>query len=293
MNRPRASRHVLLVLAAISVWPASGWADEPPAQPTFAVHPVADAAVIAVSSGFAGVLDMLVTTGEIRPQQISPKFDSHQLLSIDRIAVTQQVDPNAPTFANIGLGIAVGYAALDPLLTGIHEGSAKSGLVDGVLFAETLTMTMAVTNLAKVAVRRPRPLAYTAAMQHRNDIGYSNADTDSSLSFFSGHTSVTAAVSATATYLAFARSPRSARPWVTLVAGTALTTFVGLERVRAGKHFPTDVIAGAMVGVGVGLLVPHLHRVDEDKSRAYWLAAAPMNYGKSFDGGVVTLNGVF
>ena len=31
-------------------------------------------------------------------------------------------------------------------------------------------------------------------------------------------------------------------------------------RVRAGKHFLTDVIAGYAVGATIGILVPHLHR---------------------------------
>ncbi len=260
--------------------------------PVFAVDPVGDTAVIAVGTGFAGLLDLIITTGEIRPQQISTSFDAKSLLAIDRAAVTQRVDGNAATFSNIGLGVALSYAVLDPIATGFRERDAMTGLVDGVLYVETFALTMAVTNLAKVAVRRPRPLAYTAAQQHKDDPSYSNTDTDSSLSFFSGHTSVAAALTATATYLAFARSPRSVRPWITLIAGTALTSFVGFERVRAGKHFPTDVFAGAMAGAGVGLLVPHLHRAEHEKKRAYWLGATPTTYDKTI-GGVVSINGVF
>jgi undecaprenyl-diphosphatase len=226
----------------------------PSAPPAFSVDPVGDSAVIAVSTGFAGLLDLIMTTGEIRPQQISPTFDNKQLLSIDRAALTQHVDSNAGTFSNLGLAVALGYAVIDPIATGFRDDSAKTALVDGVLYAETLTITLAVTNLAKVAVRRPRPRAYTAAQLHKDDPTYSNTDTDSTLSFFSGHTATTGALGATATYLAFARSPNSIRPWVTLFASTALTTLVGYERVRAGKHFPTDVIAGAMAGTGVGLL---------------------------------------
>jgi membrane-associated phospholipid phosphatase len=30
--------------------------------------------------------------------------------------------------------------------------------------------------------------------------------------------------------------------------------------VAAGKHFPSDVVVGALVGTGVGLLVPWLHQ---------------------------------
>ena len=39
-----------------------------------------------------------------------------------------------------------------------------------------------------------------------------------------------------------------------------MSTFISYERVRAGQHFPTDVIMGALVGAGIGVLVPHLHR---------------------------------
>jgi membrane-associated phospholipid phosphatase len=74
---------------------------------------------------------------------------------------------------------------------------------------------------------------------------------------------MTASIGATATYLAFARSPRTARPWITLALATALSTFVSVERVRAGKHFPTDVIAGSLAGAGVGIVVPHLHRTED------------------------------
>ncbi len=82
--------------------------------------------------------------------------------------------------------------------------------------------------------------------------GPSITDTDQSLSFFSGHAAICAATTATATYLAFTRSPGTWRPWVTLIAGTLLTAGVSYERVRAGAHFPTDVIAGTLAGAGVG-----------------------------------------
>jgi undecaprenyl-diphosphatase len=104
------------------------------------------------------------------------------------------------------------------------------------------------------------------------------SSTDLQLSFFSGHASATAAVSATASYLAFARSGwRSRRSWITLAAGTLLTAFVSYERVRAGQHFPTDVIMGSIAGASIGVLVPHLHRrpLDHDPE----LEAAPVMIG--------------
>src|SRR4051812_9101581 len=50
---------------------------EPPPQghATFAVDPVADIGIISVSLGFAVVLDQIISTGEIRPQQIAIDFN--------------------------------------------------------------------------------------------------------------------------------------------------------------------------------------------------------------------------
>ena len=124
-------------------------------------------------------------------------------------------------------------------------------------------------------------------------IDYNNPSTDSALSFFSGHASMTATLGATATYLAFTRSPSSWRPWVTLVAATGLTTFVSIQRVRAGKHFPTDVIAGSVAGAGIGVIVPHVHRTTDVKQRRVWVGFAPEDARPWRSGGMLTLSGNF
>ena len=266
---------------------------EPPTAPNgtnrFEADPIQDGALLGISLGFAALSEALLSTGEVRPQQISSSFDTSSLLGIDRGAISQHPDSNASTYSSVGLVAVVGFAALDPVLSGFREHSTRTALVDAVMYGETLSLTWSTLNLAKVAVRRPRPSAYVTADLHRNDPTFNNSDTDSSLSFFSGHAAICASLTATATYLAFARSPGTARPWVTLIAGTAITTFVSVERVRAGAHFPTDVIAGAMAGAGIGLLVPHLHREDTVKQRAVWVAFTPIGT----TGGTANLSGYF
>ncbi|HEY6080922.1 MAG TPA: phosphatase PAP2 family protein [Polyangiaceae bacterium] len=264
-----------------------------PGRSTFAIDPIADSAIIGISAGFAIVLDRLKSTGEIRPQQISSDFDRNKLLAIDRPVVTATHHASADTWSNVGSGIAVVYAVVDPLLSAYREQSLQTGLVDFMLYAETLALTQATTNLVKLAVRRPRPAAYRAAEANRDNPDYSNADTDSALSFFSGHAATTASLGATATYLAFTRSPSSWRPWVTLVASIGITTFVSAQRVRAGEHFPTDVIAGAVAGAGIGILVPHLHRTEEVKQRPVWVGYAPGPLERGQRSGTLTLSGVF
>lgn len=262
----------------------------PPPRTTLDVDPIADGAVILVSLGFAGILDLINGTGEVRPQQISPTFDRSQLLGIDRGAVSQSVDSNANLYSNVGLVVAATYAVADPILSGLRERSAQTALVDAFMYAESISITFAMTNIVKMAVRRPRPQAYIDAEANRGNPNYSNADTDSSLSFFSGHSSITAAIGATATYLAFIRSPRTLRPWVTLILASALSTYVSVERVRAGAHFPSDVIAGSIAGAGVGVIVPHLHRSEDIKQRRVWVGFQPAPAGS---GGTAMITGVF
>jgi undecaprenyl-diphosphatase len=257
----------------------------------FSIDPVADGVIIAVGGGTAGLLELILSTGELVPQRPGP---TSNLLSFDQTAVSQKVDPNAGLFSNIGLGTAIGFAGVDTILSGLRDGWDAS-LVDGMMYAESLTLALALGDVTKIAVRRPRPLAYTE--QATLDMSCPTpklpaqcptiSATDTELSFFSGHAALTAAASATATYLAFIRAPHSPRPWITLTAGTLLTGFVSFERVRAGAHFPTDVIAGSLFGAAVGVLVPHLHRRKEE-GPGLWIGFEPVPGG----GATASLHGV-
>lgn len=265
-------------------------ATEPaPHKTTFAADPIADGGIIIAAGTFAILLEQINGTGEIRPQQISPDFDRSQLLGIDRAAVNQTEDEDSRMRSNIGLWLAGAFAVADPVLTGIREKHVQAALVDGFLYAQSVTVTLAVTNLAKIAVRRPRPAAYIEAERNKDNPNYANSNTDSALSFFSGHSSITATIAATASYLAFARSTSLWRPLITLGVGAAVTAFVAVERVRAGSHFPTDVIAGAIAGAGIGVIVPHIHRSEDIKQRRIWVGFAPSRG----NGGELQVGGMF
>jgi undecaprenyl-diphosphatase len=272
----------LILIVSTALWPSLARAGDPaaPAQPDpkFVMDPVADLTFTLAMTGAAVLTDVIISTGEIAPQHASPER-AKLVLSIDRIAIDQNFDPNASRNSTIGLGLAMGFAALDPVLSGMRQGW-RTGLMDFVLYAEALSTTAFITDVTKIAVRRPRPLDYKRSPTDPDN-------TDSVLSYFSGHVSMTSAAVSTATYLAFVRSPHTARPWITLGVGTALTGFVAYGRVRAGKHFPTDVAAGAMAGATIGVLVAHLHRNRKDRLDM-WFAVAPTP-----GGGTLALHKIF
>ncbi|HXK19339.1 MAG TPA: phosphatase PAP2 family protein [Polyangiaceae bacterium] len=268
-------------------------AQSPEERVTFQSDPIADGAIIVVSLGTAGVLELINSTGEIRPQQIAPTFDRNSLIGIDRAALNQTPSKSAGSLSNLGLGAAAAFAIIDPVLTGVREQNVQSGLVDGIMYSETAALTLALTDVVKMAVRRPRPQAYIDADAHKGDPTWSNSSTDSALSFFSGHASMVAALGGTATYLAFARGKSPVRGWLTLALATSLTTFVAVERVRSGKHFPTDVVAGAFAGAGIGVVVPHLHRTADVQQRRVWVGFSPSVEREQAKGGILTFSGAF
>jgi len=54
--------------------------------------------------------------------------------------------------------------------------------------------------------------------------------------------------------------------------GGALAGATSALRVEAGQHFPSDVVAGAGIGMAVGVTVPLLHRGDRSiPSPKSWL----------------------
>ncbi len=254
----------------------------PPAKVRFVADPVSDGAVLSFALGTAALSELIIGTGEITPQQ--PNLEAN-LLSIDHEAQQLTPDPTWKTITNVGLFSAIGFALADPVLSGFRDG-AQAGIVDAVIYSETLAITWNLTNLTKIAFRRPRPSAYKEA-QRRKDAGLDPRidTTDSALSFFSGHAAITSSVASTATYLAFSRAPGTPRPWITLGAGALGSLLTAYGRVKSGDHFPTDVIAGAMAGAGIGILVPHLHRSDEVKRRPVWIGFLPTH-----DSAVITAN---
>src|SRR4030088_3064041 len=96
---------VFLLAGAVLV-PSIARADEPAwqADQHSKIDPVADIVLTAASAGAAGLTNLILGTGEIRPQP--PPVDANgnpsvsNLLSFDRTAVTQTIDPNASTFSD-------------------------------------------------------------------------------------------------------------------------------------------------------------------------------------------------
>ena len=171
------------------------------------------------------------------------------LLGVDRAAVGNYA-PAAHSVANV----VVLSLVLAPLVLDAVDSRLHGWAEDAFVLAETLLLTQGLTQITKSAVRRPAPLVYNPSAA-REDL----ESADASRSFISGHTS-TSFAAATAYSLTFwKRHPRSPWRFVVLGVSEALALGVGMLKVKAGYHYPTDVAAGALVGGAVGALVPTFH----------------------------------
>lgn len=143
---------------------------------------------------------------------------------------------------------------ISPALLFIDKNIRKDWKTVMPIWMETFALTSALTMFAKEMAKRKRPYVYST---YDNGNKYSK---DALSSMWSGHTSITAA----STYfiaMVYADYHPDSRFKPLMWTGAALIpALTGLTRVKAGKHYWTDVIVGYAVGAFIGTMTPYLHR---------------------------------
>lgn len=242
---------LLLALATAEPSPADG------PVTVYRLHPSIDAPIIAGAA-------LAITVPTLLAEDIIRKrcpCDPSEINGFDRGAVG-----NHNGFADVTSDVtAVLAMAAPPLLNFLDIGGGEAFQADAVVFAQTLLVNGALVQIAKYAIQRPLPRTYAGDPSLINSPGGYR-------SFYSGHTStVFASLTATAMTLRLRYGER----WWPWVVDGVVGSSVAVERVAAGRHFPTDVIAGALAGTLVGILVPALH------AKASPIAIAPSANGLS------------
>jgi membrane-associated phospholipid phosphatase len=161
-------------------------------------------------------------------------------------------DPNAARTASnvLIVSIPVGFLAYD-LLSTRSTGGLERTAQDVLVVTQTIAITGVLTDVAKFTFARLRPYAVGSPVP---------LDSESRVSFWSGHSAIAFAAAAAAGSVAQRRG-YDGWPWVYAVGFTAAAGTAYL-RVAADQHWFTDVLVGAAVGTAVGFFVPWLHRGD-------------------------------
>ena len=143
---------------------------------------------------------------------------------------------------HVGLGLTGAT-----FLVGKATGSETVSRV-GLRSLETLLLNTVLTSAMKVTIGRARPDSGLGEEDFRlfSTDGYRG-------SFPSGHTSNVFALATT-----LSRELRDEAPWVPYVA-YPIAAYTGISRVLDERHWFTDVVAGAAVGVLSSRLIERLH----------------------------------
>jgi membrane-associated phospholipid phosphatase len=141
------------------------------------------------------------------------------------------------------------------LFLGPQKGRIYSDIA--ILYGETVALNGAITLMIKAGSKRIRPFTYNPDVPLDEKLKRSTRK-----SFISGHSSQSAAlVFLTAKIYndVFPESPYKKWVWT---SAAILPMVTAVSRVRAGQHFPTDVIAGYVIGACIGIIIPEMHRKD-------------------------------
>ena len=138
------------------------------------------------------------------------------------------------TFATVGMIVWTTAVAVAVLSRRRYRAAA---FAIAVMIATSLT-----TTAIKLALGRGRPEWQDAT------------DLLSSKSFPSGHASSSAALAGILIVLAWSFLRRPAARWAVTVVAVGVWVAVCLDRVLLGRHYPSDVVAGSVLGVSMVLL---------------------------------------
>ena len=208
---------------------------------------------------FAGlaITNFLISTPEALTEADILQLDGQSINSFDRYAISRN-SKTAQEWSDVFL---TGVLVL-PTIFLSHHHTRKDIIPLVSMSVEVIAINWALTSITKKIAGRTRPLAYNSAFPLEE-----KTTENARASFFSGHTSHTAALSfftakVMTDYHSDARIGAKIGIWAFAASIPAVT---GYLRIRAGKHFPTDTIVGYLAGGLVGIAIPSLHKRSEQR----------------------------
>ncbi|GAB4018322.1 phosphatase PAP2 family protein [Spirosoma koreense] len=146
----------------------------------------------------------------------------------------------------------------------------------GIMYLETILLANGIERTVKAVTQRTRPFVYNPVAPLEDKL-----ERDARQSFFSGH-ATSAFATAVFTGEVFRHYfPHSRLKPVIWIGSLGLASATAVLRYEGGKHYPTDLIAGAAFGSLVGWGIPKLHEVKNRSKLGHRLDVQPWSSGSA------------
>jgi len=139
-----------------------------------------------------------------------------------------------------------------------EEVSGRDVAVYSLMFAQALALQSGLNLVVRSMGFWPRPYIY--AEEGDGLEAAEDAEGEAYGSFFSGHASAAFTVAVFTGEWFSEMYPNSRYKPLVWATSLSLAGFVGVLRIAAGKHYPSDVIVGALAGTGISFAVIGLHK---------------------------------
>ncbi len=213
-----------------------------------------DVAPMALGLGLTGVGFLLNSSADGPSLAEIELLDINDLNFLDRGVVFNN-SPNAESISDVVLY----SSAVLPFATYISNKCRANGGAIALMVIETALINNGITNILKSSVERYRPFNYNPASDDEARLSGSSRE-----SFVSGHTSNAAAFAFLTARIITDIHPEMKRKHLVWITAATVPAVVGFLRIQGGRHFPTDVIGGYIVGAATGYLIPSLHLVKNE-----------------------------
>ena len=168
-----------------------------------------------------------------------------------------------------GAVLSVAPLAVAGISWGVGDASGLDLAAYTLMFAQAIALQNGVNLMVRAMELWPRPYVYAKDGYGSGDREVveraEKADAEAYGSFFSGHTSAAFTVAVfTGEWFSefYPNSPYGGIVWAGALSAAALE---GVLRIAAGKHYPTDVAVGALVGSGISLAIIQIHKRRNDR----------------------------
>lgn len=190
-------------------------------------------------------------------------LNANDVWFFDRHAATQTYSSKTRANALNASEIAMNSTLLLPFTLLLNKEIKKDALDIVFLYLETQAINLSLSYAGPLLSYRARPFVYYPEIPMDEKLRMGSED-----SFFSGHTSSTAAASFFMAKVYTDYHPETeGKKWLFYTAALVPPFIVGYFRYKGLKHFPTDILTGIAVGAASGILVPHFHKTMRAKNQ--------------------------